>query len=501
MANETEGLRRSRLRIGPAALIAAICIMVAFSVAGLVNPLLYYAPERVAQAAMLNSSPGARTIFTTYFYWYRSGGSNYAVSPHVWDWWNSSALPPKVPSDPSKYPSGWPGPTNPLDMVKTYNGQYYHDSCTYHPPAEPPQYDATGAVIEGSLKNSTMENITTWFDWMNESWNQWEIRCIMRSGIDVLMPVYWWNEVPTMNPWAIDGLHALVQSWYHLGPKLVNESQALNLTDAYQKMPKICLFYDTTCMKQLWAYNMSKNDTLHGNQSYSWYFDNGAGANLNDAYWQEKFWRNIDDFISAVMQYGGNCSFFWNNRFVVWLYSSGWFSDVGTSVFDYCRAKCVEKYGHSIYFVGGQGWKKAGVDGVCDWGACCSQHDPQSTGIPVGGVGPGYYNLGAIAGQTPLYTARDPSKYLSEWHNIMDEGAMWIHVETWNELHEGTGICWTQEYGFKWIDLTRQMADIFHSMTGYNPYTKLNIIAMIATIGALIVMIGVAGIATRASRI
>ena len=495
-----ERISKARRLIGPMALIGVIGVMVAFSVAGIVNPMLFYTPERTAQISMLNT-PGSRKIFTTYFYWYQSRGSDYANSPHCVEWWNSSALPSKVPSDPSKYPAGWPGPTNPLDMVKNVSGNYWHDSLSYHPPAALPQYNSTGDVIESSLKNGIMENISSWFDWTNESWHQWELRCMMRAGIDVLMPVYWWNEVQTMNPWAIVGLQTLVKAWYNLAPELVAEGQATNNLSAYQKMPKICMFYDTTCLKQLWAYNMSKNDTLTGNQSYTWYFNNGAGADLNDKYWKEKFWRFIDDFISTVTHIDGNCSFVWNDRYVVWLYSSTWFGDVGTSVFDYCREQCLHNYGHSINFVGGEGWKKAGVDGVCDWGACCNPHYPKESGIPVGGIGPGYYNIGAIAGQTPLYTARDPSRYTSEWQDIMNAGAMWIHVETWNELHEGTGIAWSQEYGFKWIDLTRQMADIFHSMTNFNPYAMLNVVAIAGTLGALIVILGVAGLTTRFKRI
>ncbi|MCY2989379.1 MAG: hypothetical protein NTY19_16105, partial [Planctomycetota bacterium] len=38
-----------------------------------------------------------------------------------------------------------------------------------------------------------------------------------------------------------------------------------------------------------------------------------------------------------------------------------------------------------------------------------------------------------------------------------------VHVETWNELHEGTDICQSREYGRKYIDLTREFADQFHA--------------------------------------
>nr|MDO8114191.1 hypothetical protein [Candidatus Sigynarchaeota archaeon] len=182
-------------------------------------------------------------------------------------------------------------------------------------------------------------------------------------------------------------------------------------------------------------------------------------------------------------------------------YSSGWFQDVGTDVIAYCRTKCIEKYGRSIYFIGGGGWNKAGVDGVAEWGACFEPQYPKSTGIPCAAVGPGFYNLGSIAGQTPLFKVREPARYRSEWRTAMQDEAVWIHVETWNELHEGTGIAWAQEYGFQWIDVTREMADEFHAMTRCNPYKDISLPALFTAFGALAAMIAIAGLAVRSRRI
>ncbi|MEX2684675.1 MAG: hypothetical protein Q6373_024095 [Candidatus Sigynarchaeota archaeon] len=56
----------------------------------------------------------------------------------------------------------------------------------------------------------------------------------------------------------------------------------------------------------------------------------------------------------------------------------------------------------------------------------------------------------------------------------MDLGAVWIHVETWNELHEGTGICWTQEHGFQWIGETATATYKFHAPLEHNPLFALN---------------------------
>jgi hypothetical protein len=121
---------------------------------------------------------------------------------------------------------------------------------------------------------------------------------------------------------------------------------------------------------------------------------------------------------------------------------------------------------------------------------------PQPDGIiPCAAVSPGYYNLGAIAGQTPLFKARDFERYRQEWRQLIAAGAAWVHVETWNELHEGTNIAWTQEYGYDWIDATRAMTDEFHN--GTSPDRTL----IYATLGALIIFIAVAAIVMVSRRL
>ncbi|MBN2153571.1 MAG: hypothetical protein JW839_19100 [Candidatus Lokiarchaeota archaeon] len=491
MASRTANKGRSPSIASKVVVFASCTAIIAVAVVGIANPV-FYSPERAAQVEMLNT-PGSRTVFTTYFYWYRSGGPDLdpVASPHCSEIWSTApSYPPKVPTNASDYPEGWPGPTDPALMVQNDTGTWgYHDSCSYHPPAELPEYNATGGVIEASLKNGTMEHMGTWFDWKNETWHEWELRGMMRAGIDVLIPVYWWNGIH--NDWSIEGVEALVIARNALAPKLVAEGQASDVIDALNKIPKIALFYDTTCMRQLWCH-------LTGNP---WDPPSGGrwGPDLNDPAWQQHFWDSIDDFLALL---DDNCTYFWNGRYVVWMYGDGWFSDVGTEVLEFCRQQCLAKYGRSIYFVGPDGWYQAGADGLCNWGACFGVVRPQTRGILLcAAVGPGFYNLGAIALQTPLYKARDFTRYEQEWRQVMDEGAAWVHVETWNELHEGTNIAWTQEYGWDWIDATRAMTDEFHAITGYDLRETINWTGVYVTIGAMVALLSVAAVAVALRRL
>jgi hypothetical protein len=479
MAIKTAESRRKAIIAPKVAVFVAISVMLGVGVTGVANPL-FFSPDRAAQVEMLNTA-GSRTVFTTYFYWYRSTGPDIASSSHIAELWNTTAYPAKVPTVASEYPEGWPGPTDPALMVQNASLELsWHDYCSYHPPAELPLYNATGGVNESSLLIGTMQNMSTWFFWNNTSWHEWELRGMMRAGIDVLIPVYWYNRRPD-SKWAYDGVKTLVAAWNNLAPKLVAEGRASTLSEAMAMIPKIALFYDTTCVKVLWSH-------LTGQP-----FDGGAGPDLRDPVWQQHFWNSIDDFIGLMED---NSTYLWNDRYVVWMYSDSWFADVGTEVLEYCRQQSLLKYGRSIYFVGPDGWSKAGADGLCNWGSCFGAVNPQGRGtIPCAAVSPGYYNLGAIAGQTPLYKARNFTRYQQEWRQVMDLGAAWVHVETWNELHEGTNVAWTQEYGWDWIDATRAMTDEFHAMTGYDVNSTIEWSGVYITIAAMITLLAVAAIA------
>nr|MDO8111250.1 hypothetical protein [Candidatus Sigynarchaeota archaeon] len=450
-------------------------VMLGYSILSVTVPIFY---NRYFQARA-QAYAGERVVFTSYFYWYKATGTT-GFAPHVVDVWSQANLD-KIGN--ATFPEGWPGPTDPMDWVINRSGTLYHDALSEHPPAQAPSYYANGSVIPGSLVNGTMENITSWFDWMNPAWHEWEIRCMMRAGIDVLMPVYWYNGLPPWN-WSIEGLEQLVSTWNAMPAKLVAEGQATSLNDAKNNvLPKICMFFDTTCQKCLYCNNIS----VTTGTPYDVCWSTLRGADLDDPYWQEMFWQSIAAFFDRVDPVqlftapdGSN---------VVWLYGTEWFSDVGSSVLGYCKAKFQERFNRIVMFVGSKGWVKAGVDVVCPWGACCPGPVlPAERGIPVGEVSPGLYCFGA--GSTG-FVPRTDEKYLQHWQSVLDAYPVWVHVETWNEFHEGTHIAWSQENGYRWIDLTREMVDEFHAMAGIAPPVSINVPAFAIPLVLLAGLVGV----------
>jgi hypothetical protein len=124
----------------------------------------------------------------------------------------------------------------------------------------------------------------------------------------------------------------------------------------------------------------------------------------------------------------------------------------------------------------------------------------KSESIPVGGYGPGYYTIGAVW-QNPIYVARNVEGYKAGLRSIVQAGAAWIHIETWNELHEGTDIAWSQEYGFSFIDATREVADYFHSITGYQPLLGIEVPFMIMMVMTIIMLTAIVFIVQTKNKI
>jgi hypothetical protein len=456
---------KTRLTVVIPAVMLAVLILYSFAAAS--NPLFSTPAQQYRNSYAIDK----RIVFTTYFDWYQSRGADFSQGMSDMTWWPNSTIDQVAQK---QYPAGWPGPTNPDDMIVDANSSGgWHDSLIYHPPAETPVYNATGGLA-APLVNGTGANLTSWFDYMNPAWHEWELRGMMQAGINVLMPDDWYNGKD--NNWSINALITLKTAWYDLAQNVTSEANAVdggdrNVSYGYSVLPKIAMFFDTTCMKELWVDNLSaENPSLNTTEA----MNNGTGPDLRDPYWMNQFWNCIDDFYSVL---DSTCEFIWHGACVVWLYGANYFSNIGTQVLQYCRAQFEAKYHLNLIFIGGSDWLPAGVDGVDPWGSSFGVKLPypvQYEGIPCGAVSPGIYNLGVVDIEPPYYVARDPASYIAQWQEILDQGAVFIHVETWNELHEGTGICWTQEYGYEWIDLTRKMADKAQAMTTYNPVQAID---------------------------
>ena len=417
------------------------------------------------------------------------------------------------------------------------------------------------------------------YSYNSVNWHKKELRDMMESGIDTLLPVYW-GDTGNMR-WSMPGIEKLVEAEAAL------ENEGLN-------PPPIGLFYDTSSLM------------VEGKLKQS-----GERPDLTVQFGKELFYKMIRDFYSLIP------SRYWfeiDGKPVVWLYSAAFASKFDKSTIDFTRQKFAEDFGgKELYIIGEISWQKpsitesyknagtvkktdtgkwkrytfeipdAGFNGRQNGGSdfrisnngdgdetiseviveredaiyqillgsqnkgeeisqndladgkteaanllgkeCrrtikgaggangyiyfalspevsqgdrfavkitveyldkgddtfSLQYDSDAKGSDIGldnlyawgaalagpnfhgvaAIGPGYDDH-AVPGRTTPKREREKGEfYIDSWKQALASGKNIIVIETWNELHEGTDICETEEYGRQYIELTAQFSSQF----------------------------------------
>ncbi len=276
--------------------------------------------------------------------------------------------------------------------------------------------DGTDALTEHP---PTIEGLS----YKNVDWHYDQLSDMIDAGIDVIMPVYWGGPF-TSFPWSDEGLPPLVQA----RDKLLAEGKS---------PPAIGMFYDTS--------------TLHAN-AHRYHVD------LTKPAGHRWFYGTVRNFFSLIPE---KHRVLIDGKPLVILYADAFAKDVDESLFPAVRQMFRDEFGGDIYLVKHQGWPGES-DSIYSWGAAMA---PKM--LDTAAIGPGY-DHSAVPGRTPLVRQRDSGQfYKFGWKLLLSKDPAtrpWLlHIETWNEYHEGTQICETLEYGRQYIDMTRHFADRFHA--------------------------------------
>jgi len=268
----------------------------------------------------------------------------------------------------------------------------------------------------------------TGFSYTSSQWHQTQLQDMIAAGIDVLLPVYWGE--PSQR---IAGKAILQQPWSFSGlPPLVQARQAL--LDAGERPPAIGLFYDTSTLE----YNAA-----------------GRKIDLTTDEGRRWFYETIRDFFSLIP------ARHWatiEGRPIIFLYASGFAANHDQSCIDYVRQEFPKDFsGRHPYIVREISWNVR-ADNTYAWGGAVSFKNPG-----VGALGPGY-DHSAVPGRTPLIVPREDGAFFERnWIRFLRAPSKLVHIETWNEYHEGTDIAASKEYGRKYIELNRKYADMFRA--------------------------------------
>ncbi len=295
--------------------------------------------------------------------------------------------------------------------------------------------DTKAHLIDGDGSDALTDHPPTLegFSYRSVDWHAAQLQDMIDAGVDVALPVYW-GEPTKLPQWSNEGLPPLVAA----RERLLAQGKT---------PPAIGMFYDTS--------------TLQFNSR-------GVHIDLTKPQGRLWFYGSIRDCFSLIpAEHRATI----DGRPLVFLYASAFAKNVDEQLFTAVRQMFRKDFGGDLFLVKMRGWPGQ-ADSQYQWGGAIN---PQI--LDTAGIGPGY-DHSAVPGRTPLVRSRDDGRfYRFGWQKLLDiEPAKrpWlVHVETWNELHEGTEICETREYGRQYIELTRHFADIFHQRGKLNSTDRI----------------------------
>jgi hypothetical protein len=308
--------------------------------------------------------------------------------------------------------------------------------------------DGKGHILNGDGSDALTNHPADMKDisFKRASWHATQLRDMIAAGIDFLMPVYW-------------GVPGKYDGWSFVGlPPLVEAHNALQKEGL--RPPGIGLFYDTSILQHN-GFNPD-GSSLHVDLT----------TDLGKAW----FYTAMRDFFSLIPPAK------WarvDGKPIVFLYAAGFAKAQDPAALSYVRERFRADFGTDVFLVKMRDWQGT-ADAIYQWGGAVSlQVDDQ-----VAALGPGY-DHSAVPGRAPLIVRRrDGETYTGWWSQILrldPKRRPWmVHVETWNEWHEGTDVAASREYGRSYIVLTGIFSSLWKQGVQLGirgPYTGASYIA------------------------
>jgi hypothetical protein len=259
-------------------------------------------------------------------------------------------------------------------------------------------------------------------------WHCRQLTDVAWCGIDFILPVYWGapgNYDKTAGIFSTHGLDKM--------------QKARDLLLARGKpAPRIGMFYDTSTLL-----NGLRGDTPRGGK-----------ADLTTAHGKDVFYGTIRDYWKRLDRKHWAML---DGRPIIALYSAGFAAKHDQSAFDYVYQSFERDFGVRPYIIAETSWRPAKADAYYSWGAALS--GPVLSDVAA--IGPGYDDRAVPGRRTPVRNRENGRFYEFSWLEAIRSGRRIVLLETWNEMHEGTDICRSKEYGRKYMELTREYAALF----------------------------------------
>jgi len=267
-------------------------------------------------------------------------------------------------------------------------------------------------------------------DYESVEWHERELRDIAWCGIDFILPVYWGA------PGAYDKPHGIFSV---RGLDAMQKARERLLARG-KPCPRIGMFYDTSTLL----------NSLRGEKPP------GGKADLTTTHGKEIFYGTIRDYWKRLDRRHWAML---DGRPIVVLYGAGFAANFDETTFDYVYRNFERDFGVRPYIIAEAGWRGVKVDAHYAWGAAL--RGPII--LDVVEIGPGYDDRAVPGRATPIRDREGGRFYEYSWLRAIRSGKRIVLIETWNEMHEGTDICRSREYGRKYLRLTRKYVRLFKS--------------------------------------
>jgi hypothetical protein len=286
------------------------------------------------------------------------------------------------------------------------------------------------------------------------AWHKRQMEDMIAAGIDVALPVYWGapnNYDKADIAFSVRGLPPLVQA--------IDE-----LTKEGKKPPRVGMFYDTSTLlgehalapgdprRKLPPQNRGFSVESRAEPKPPWRIPN---VDLRTDEGKDIFYRTIRDFFCLVPPRHWACL---DGRPIVQLYEAGFAAGHDQTLVMYVTERFAKDFaGRKPLIIAGPSWS-LDTGAATGWGAALGGPILGKGGIVQ--IGPGYDDSPVPGRTTPVRERLGGGFYSASWLIALQAKPRLVIVETWNELHEGTGICETLEDGRFYIDLNRKYADL-----------------------------------------
>ena len=270
-------------------------------------------------------------------------------------------------------------------------------------------------------------------DWRSLAWQEKQLSDMAEAGIDGALAVYWGFDRPE-DEWSSAGLTVMAGAY-----------RALRAEG--RPSPHIGMFLDTSIV------NM---------------------RDLTSDAGKEWFYANFKNFFTRVPRDEWQVV---NGRPVAFLFTSDSTQAFNQSTFDYVYAHFQADFGVRPYIVREVSWDHpfdGWVDDKRNWDRktaivtdnsylwAASIHGFLNRG-GVAAVGPGFDDSLVPGRAGTVVDRQEGDFYRRAFDAAIASKKPIVAIETWDEMHEGSGICESTEFGRAYIDITRTEAARFHS--------------------------------------